>query len=246
MMDAKLTKSLTDLIDETLQELEELRKSRFAAAEIKIEGPGDGIAGKPSDGDLHAKKGENEAVKAEDKKEDDEDEDKKKKDMEEAKKGQNEDPRAEDMDKKEDKKEDKKDDKEPHKDDPEHEAKEKKMAQKLMDMHKDEMKKSYEEQSTFFKSHVEERVKPLEDKLATILELVNKIAEQPVAPKGAPAGATPLFKSDSEGGEPLSKAEVAGKLFELKKSGTRVDSLDITKAEMGQDLASIIKKYEIS
>lgn len=243
-MDAKLTKSLTDLIDETLQELEELRKSRFAAAEIKIEGPGDGIAGKPSDGDLHAKKGENEsAAKAEDKK-DDEDEDKKKKEMEEAKKGENEE--AAKAEAKDDKKEDKKDDKEPHKDDADHEAKEKKMAQKLMDMHKDEMKKSYDEQSTFFKSHVEERVKPLEDKLATILELVNKIAEQPVAPKGAPAGATPLFKSDSEGGEPLSKTEVAGKLFELKKSGTRVDSLDITKAEMGQDLASIIKKYEIS
>src|SRR5665213_534417 len=68
-MDNKLTKSLTELIDETLYELDELRKSRFAASEIKIEGPGDGIAGKPSNGDLHAKK--------EDKDKDDEDEDEK-------------------------------------------------------------------------------------------------------------------------------------------------------------------------
>ena len=55
-MDTQLTKSLTDLIDETLQELDELRKSRFAASEIKIEGPGDGIDGKPSNGELEAKK----------------------------------------------------------------------------------------------------------------------------------------------------------------------------------------------
>jgi hypothetical protein len=71
-MDEKLTKSITDLIDETLQELDELKKSRFAAAEIKLEGPGDGIAGKPSDGDLHAKKAEDE------KDEKDEDKDEKK------------------------------------------------------------------------------------------------------------------------------------------------------------------------
>src|ERR1035437_80967 len=66
-MNEELKKSLTDLIDETLLELEELKKSRFSASEIEIKGPGEGIAGKPSNGDLHAK--------AEDKDED-EDEDK--------------------------------------------------------------------------------------------------------------------------------------------------------------------------
>lgn len=244
-MDAKLTKSLTDLIDETLQELDELRKSRFAASEIKIEGPGDGIAGKPSDGDLHAKK-------AEDDKKDDKDEDKKE---DKAEKGENEEAakaeheeaaKAEDK-KDEDKKDDKKEDKEPHKDDPEHEEKEKKIAKKLLDMHKAEMQKSSEETSTLMKSYVEERVKPLEDKLSTILDLVNKIADAPVAPKGVPARATPLMKSADEGaGEALSKAEVANKLFELKKSGAKVDSADIARAEMGQDLKQIVKKYEIS
>src|SRR5574343_45931 len=240
-MDNKLTKSLTDLIDETLMELDELRKSRFAASEIKIEGPGDGIAGKPSDGDLHAKKAEDDK--------DDKDE-KDEKDMEEAKKGENEEAaKAEDMDKKEDKedKKDKKDEEEPHKDDPKHEEKEKKIAKELLDMHKGEMKKYLEDTESLMKSYVEERVKPLEDKLSTILDLVNKIADQPVAPKGATArSAAPLFKSTDEAGEPLSKAQVANKLFELKKSGTRVDSLDIAKAEMGQDLQQIAKNYEIS
>jgi hypothetical protein len=66
-MKEELRKSLTDLIDETLLELEELKKSRFSASEIEIKGPGEGIAGKPSNGDLHAK--------AEDKKDEDEDED---------------------------------------------------------------------------------------------------------------------------------------------------------------------------
>jgi hypothetical protein len=240
-MDAKLTKSLTDLIDETLQELDELRKSRFSASEIKIEGPGDGIAGKPSDGDLHAKKAED--------KDEDESEDKDKKE-DEAKKGENEAVKAEETCKAEDKKEDKdedEDDKEPHKDDPKHEEKEKKIAKDLLDMHKGEMKKSLESSESLMKSYVEERVKPLEDKLTTILDLVNKIADQPVAPKGSTARTTPLLKSADEGAsEPLSKTEVANKLFELKKSGTKVDSNDIVKAEMGQDLKNIIKKYEIS
>ena len=244
-MDEKLTKSLNDLIDETLNELEELRKSRFSAAEVDLKGPGaDGIAGKPADGSLDAKKAD----------EDEEDDEEDKKDMDKAEgkneeaakaEGKNEEAaKAESMDKKEDKKEDKKD--EPHKDDPEHEEKEKKMAQKLMDMHKAEMKKSEEEHSSLMKSYVEERVKPLEDKLSTILDLVNKIADQPAPSKGVTARTTPLFKSAAEGGEALSKSEVASKLFELKKSGTFVDSLDVTKAEMGQDLEQIVKKYEIS
>lgn len=237
-MDNKLTKSLTDLIDETLMELDELRKSRFAASEIKIEGPGDGIAGKPSDGEIHAKAEEKKEIHVDidshKDEEDDEDEDK-------AEKGENEQAaKAEDKD-------DKKDDKEPHKDDPKHEEKEKEIAKKLLDMHKGEMKKSLEDTESLMKSYIEERVQPLEDKLSTILDLVNKIADQPVAPKGATARiASPLLKSADEVAEPLSKAQVANKLFELKKSGTRVDSLDIAKAEMGQDLQQIAKKYEIS
>jgi hypothetical protein len=240
-MDAKLTKSLTDLIDETLSELEELKKSsRYSASEIKIEGPGaDGIAGKPANGELDKKD--------EEKKEDDKEE--KEKDMDKAEDKSDEkkdEDKAEDMDKKEDKKEE--DKKEPHKDDPKHEDKEKKLAEKLLDMHKDEMKKSREEMETLAKSYVDEKVKPLEDKLSTILDLVNKLSDAPVAPRGATARTAPLFKSaggaDQE--ETLSKSEVASKLFDLKKSGTKVDTNDIARAEMGQDLEQIVKKYKIS
>lgn len=240
-MDNKLTKSLTDLIDETLMELDELRKSRFAASEIKIEGPGDGIAGKPSDGKL-------DAAKADDDKKDDKDEDKKedkaeKGENETAAKGENEE--AAKADKDEDKDEDKEKKDKDAKGGKDHEAEEKKAIGKLADLA--DMKKSVEASESLMKSYVEERVKPLEDKLSTILDLVNKIADAPVAPKGSTArAAAPLLKSADEGAEPLSKAQVASKLFELKKSGTRVDSLDITKAEMGQDLQQIAKKYEIS
>jgi len=231
-MDNKLKKSVTDLIDETLQELEELRKSRFAASEIKIEGPGDGIAGKPSDGDLHAK--------AEDKDKDDKEDDKDKDDKKVEKGVLDEAEKAEksDDDDEDDKKEDKDDKKSDKKDDDKDDAKAAFAA----------MKKSSEEAESLMKSYVEERVKPLEDKLTTILDLVNKIADQPVAPKGQTARTpvTPLLKTGEPVFEPLSKAEVASKLFELKKSGTKVDSLDITKAEMGQDLQTLIKKYEIS
>jgi TATA-binding protein-associated factor Taf7 len=251
-VDKNLTKSLTDLIDETLMELDELRKSRFAASEIKIEGPGAGIDGKPSNGDLHAKKAE-----------DDKDEDKDDKDDKDMEKGTNDEAEKSDNDpadseetkrklktlmskKDEDKDDEDEDDKEPHEDDPKHEEKEKKIAKELLDMHKGEMKKSLESSESLMKSYVEERVAPLEEKLATILDLVNKIADQPIAPKGATARTTPLLKSADDVVEPLSKAQVANKLFELKKSGAKVDSNDIVKVEMGQDLKNIIKKYEIS
>ena len=252
-MDNKLTKSLTDLIDETLQELDELRKSRFAASEIKIEGPGDGIAGKSSDGDLHAKKGENEAAKADD--DDKDDKDDKDDDKDDVKKGVNDEAEKSDdpadsaetkrkvkdlVNKKDEDKDEDKDDKDDDKDDKDEDDKDDKKSFAFM-------KKSLEDSDSLMKSYVEERVKPLEDKLSTILDLVNKIADQPVAAKGVTARAiTPLLKSGDAGFEPLSKSQVASKLFELKKSGTKVDSLDITKAEMGQDLQQIVKKYEIS
>lgn len=244
-MKEELKKSLTDLIDETLLELEELKKSRFSAAEVDLKGPGaDGIAGKPANGKL--------AEKAEDD-EDDEDED------EVAEKGEGVNSAADmgkgegvnaaaDMGKAEDKKdEDKKEDKkdEPHKDDPKHEEKEKDMAKKLLDMHKGEVKKSLDESDTLMKSYVDQKVGALESKLASILETVTRLADAPVPAKGVGyKGAAPLLKSADEG-EPLSKSEVASKLFDLKKSGGRVDSNDIAMAEMGHDLDKIVSKYNI-
>jgi len=300
-MNEELKKSLTDLIDETLLELEELKKSRFSASEIDIKGPGEGIAGKPSNGDLHAK--------AEDKKKKDDDEDE---DAEKAEghnrqsdpdggkhkpvagegmkdthgrhsespganvthgngKNSESDPgntqhESETVGKADDEDDKKKKDKDA-KGGEDHEKKEKKAIKELADlagMKKGEspspeqvdaqvqklvmhgLKKSQEDTETFMKSYVDEKVKPLEDKLSSILDLVHKIADQPVPPKGLTGRAVPLMKGADEAVENLSKSEVASKLFELKKSGTKVDSLDITRAEMGQDLSKIIEKYKIS
>lgn len=259
MTSAKLLEQFKDraifinfLIDETLLELEELKKSRFSAAEVDLKGPGeDHLAGKPVNGKLGAEK-------AEDKKEDEEDEE------EETEKGEGvnaaadpnaghhqmdkgegvnaaADPNAghHQMDKAEDEDDDK-DDKEPHKDDPKHEEKEKDMAKKLLAMHK-----SLEDADTLMKSYVDQKVGALEGQLATILETVTKLANAPVPARGVGyKGAAPLMKSADEG-EPLSKSEVASKLFDLKKSGSRVDSNDIAMAEMGHDLEKIVSKYNI-
>lgn len=284
-MNEELKKALEALIEETISDIEELKKSRFAAAEIKIAGPGaDGIAGKPADGSLG--KEEDEAEKAEDKKEDkdadkskDEDkaekadsedkDDEKAKDEAEKSEGKNReaDPNGghHKMDKAEGKnreadpngghhKMDKAeaDEKEGGKD---HEKKEKKKIKELADMHdmgkgEDKMgyggavKKSEEERDSLMKSYIDSRVAPLETKLSSILDLVNKIADQPVAPKGVTSRMQPLAKS-GEFVEPLSKGDAAAKLFELKKSGTKVDTLDIAKAEQGVDLQAIVKKYNL-
>lgn len=260
-MKEELKKSLTDLIDETLLELEELKKSRFSAAEVDLKGPGeDHLAGKPVNGKLGAEKAED------DKKDEDEDKDEDK-DMDKGEgvnapadpdrghhqmdKGEgvnaSADPDAghHQMDKAEDKK-DKDDDKDEDKEGSKaHEAKEKEMAKKLMDMHKGEMKKSLDATESLMKSYIDEKVGALEGKLATILDAVTKLADAPVPARGVGhKGATPLLKSADEG-EPLSKSDVANKLFELKKSGNRVDSNDIAMAEMGHDLEKIVSKYSI-
>lgn len=217
-MNDELKKSLTELIDQTLSELEELRKSRFQPAEVNLAGPGaDGIAGKPANGDL--------AAKAED---EDETEEEETEEVEKAKCT----------------------DEEPHKDDPKHEEKEKDIAKKLLDMHKsneeiDNLKKSVDGMETLMKSYIDEKLTPLQDTLATVLETVNKLANAPAPAKGVSyKDVAPLLKSNSAT-ESLSKSQVASKLFELKKSGTFVETADIARAEMGHDLGEIIAKYDI-
>ena len=243
-MKEELKKSLTDLIDETLLELEELKKSRFSAETIDLKGPGDSeLAGKPTNGKLEA--GKADAAKAED------EEEEKDEDKEEAEKaeGTNEAVKAEGANeavKSEDKKKDDDEDKEEPHDDSKHEEKEKDIAKKLLSMHKGEVKKSLEDADTLMKSYVDQKVGAIEGQLATLLEAVTKLAQAPVPAKGVgyKGGTAPLLKSVDEG-EPLSKSEVASKLFDLKKSGSRVDSNDIAMAEMGHDLEKIVSKYGI-
>ena len=266
-MNEELVKSLTSLIDETIAEIEDLKKSRFAASEIKLAGPGeDGLKGHSANGKLDKEED------GEDKKDDDKDDDKK-----------------DDKDKKKlfGKKED--ESKEDDKDDKEDEANKAEGQNRQADPngghHKapvEGMKdgqgpskspsqsgpssspagsnrpadpngghhaaggemgkgdgypvalKSMEESNSLMKSYIDSKVAPLETKLAGILDLVKRIADQPVAAKGATTkNFAVLHKSDSEGSKSLSKSQVANKLFELKKSGKFVDSADITAAELG-------------
>lgn len=245
-MKEELKKSLTALIDETLLELEELKKSRFSAAEIEIKGPGaENLAGKPVNGKIEG------ASKAEDEEKDEEKD-------EEAEKAEACKAEGVNVEKKEDKSEDKKDEEkkseekkdEPHKDEPDHEEEEKDIAKKLLNMHKSVeelqgLKKSVDGMDALMKSYVDEKLAPVQAQLTTILDAVKKLADSPVPAKGTSyKDVAPLKKSD-ERGEMLSKSEVASKLWELKKSGTKVDSVDITKAETGHDLEKIIAKYDV-
>lgn len=218
-MNEDLIKSLVDLIDETIVEVEELKKSdRFSAAEIKLEGPGQGIDGKDPNGKIE---------KDEDEKEDDEDEKKKK---EFAAKDHKHEVECEV--KKEEKDEDDKD--EDGKDEDEKE-----------DKKPEEMKKSEAQADDLMKSMVEARVKPLEDKIGSILELVKSLADAPRAQKSVSYNdVAPLTKSAPES---LSKSSVLEKLFDLKKSGTDVDSVDIAQAELGDanTVNRIVEKYNI-
>ena len=224
----ELVKSLTSLIDDTLQEIEEIKKSKFAASEIKIEGPGSGIDGKPVNGDLHAKKED----KDEDKKEEDEDMDKKeeamKADSEESDDESEEEKKKKEMKKKED------------------EEKEDKDEDKKEDMK--DLKKSIQSSEELMKSYVDSKISSFEEKLSKMAAAFEAMANAPVSRKGVPAGVTALQKSIDSDVQPLNKTDVAEKLFELKKSGTKVDSSDIFRVETTQDsneLRQIAHKYGV-
>ena len=218
----EMVKSLTSLIDETLEEIEEIKKSKFAASEISLGDDKSGIADKSKNGKLEAKKAE----------EDEEDEDEEDDDMD----------KADCMDKAEDDMDkadcmDKAEDEEDEEEDEEHEEK-KEMK------HKKEMKKSLKESESLMKSYVDEKVSSLEKAISRLTNLVESIADAPAPRKGVPAGVAPLHKSTEEQ-EPLSKSQVANQLFELKKSGKPVDSADIFKVETGSNLTvlEIANKY---
>lgn len=259
-MNEEMMKSLVALIDESLAEIEELKKSdRFSASEVKIEGPGSGIAGKPVNGSLG---------KDEDK-EDDEDEDEDKKDDMDKGEGQNRqaDPngghhavaKAEDAAKAEgqmDKGEGQNRQADPNGgahavakgDDEDDKKKKKKDDDKDDDKKMDWMKKSAEESNTLLKSYVDQRLAPIEGKLEAIMTLVKQVADAPAPAKGASyKNVAPLKKSADAEESTLTKSVLVDRLMELKKSGSRVDSVDIASAELGgaNELAKIAHKYNI-
>jgi hypothetical protein len=106
------------------------------------------------------------------------------------------------------------------------------------------MKKSLDESESLMKSYIDERISSLEETLSKMASAIEAIADAPVERKGVPAGVTALKKSTEEV-EPMNKSEAANKLFELKKSGQEVDSMDIFKVETGNQntINEIVNKY---
>ena len=114
---------------------------------------------------------------------------------------------------------------------------------------KKEMKKSLEESEELMKSYVDTKFSDLEEKLSKMAAMIESIADAPVERKGVPAGVKPLHKSaDHQVEETLNKSNVANALFELKKSGTHVDSSDIFQVETSKnynELKAIADKYGV-
>jgi len=257
-MKEEMYKSLCDLIDETISEVEELKKSnRFSASEIKINDEDSKMGGQPTNGKLDAK-----AKKADDDDDDDDDDDKD--DDKDDKKDFGGDKKKDDDKEETEKAEGKNRESDPNgghhqvvsKEDAEgtnrqadpnggHHQPAYKSAAEI-----DDLQKSINESNDLIKSYVEGRIAPLEDKLTDMMTLMREIADAPVASKGASyKDVTPLKKSDEdERVTQLSKAQVADKLLELKKSGTYVNSTDIASAELGSpvDLAKIVDKYNLN
>lgn len=255
-----MQKALVNLIDETLGEIEELKKSdRFSASEVSIGDSKSGIEGRDKNGKLD---------KEEDKKEDEEESEDEEKEMDKAEgKNSEADPNAghHQVVKKEEKEDDDEEDEDDmdksegknREADPmskmdERMCKMESMMEKMEaymkkyeDMDKKEDKD--EKKEDMKKSADEDRLESLEKSIAGIAKVLEQIADAPVPAKSVSyKNVSPLVKSE-DASEPLSKSDVVNKLFELKKSGTEVNSIDITSAELANpaELVKIANKYNI-
>jgi hypothetical protein len=238
---SNLQKSLAELIDETLAEIETLKKSeRYSAHEIEL---GDSKA----NGSMEAS-----SVKKADEKE--EDEDKKEEEKEEAKKSDDEDEDDEDdMAKAEEdcKKAEEACEKAMKKYEmckAEAEHKKKMFAMKKGEAskeEKEEKKDDKKEEEKELKKSIDARVAPLEAKISDVLAAVKRLADAPVPARGTSyRSVQPLAKSNDV--EPLSKSAVVNRLVDLKKSGTSVASEDVISLETGSgDIQAIANKYGI-
>jgi hypothetical protein len=97
------------------------------------------------------------------------------------------------------------------------------------------------------KSYVDSKFSVFEDRLEKMTAALESIANAPVARRSIPAGVQALAKSIEET-PALNKSQVTNKLLELKKSGSKVDSSDIFRAETTKDsneLKQIADKYGV-
>jgi hypothetical protein len=217
-----LVKSLTQLIDETLAEIETLKKGRFEAEEIEL---GD----KKANGEMVAKKEDEEEEKKEEKEED--------KKEDEAKKAEDEKEDEEDEDEEDDFKK------------AEMECAKAEEAFKAACAKRDSMKKGVLEEKDSkeeIKKSIDARVQPIEAKLEEITNLVKKLADSPVPARGSTfKSIQPLAKSEDS--QSLSKPKLLDELVNLKKSGKPVAFEDVFRVEQGglQDIEEIANKYGI-
>jgi hypothetical protein len=244
-MEKNLAKSLTDLIDETLAEIEALKKSdRFSAEEIEMDHGADGST------ETHAvSKADEEDEKEEDEDEEHEDEeheDEAKKAEHAYKKAEEECEKAEHsykeaMKKREmckaehDKHMTKKEHDEAHKSDG------------VNEMVKEDKEKKMKKMEKKLAKSIEARVAPLENQISQVLEAVKKLADAPVPARGATYKNVQTLAKGSVEAEPLNKSQVLGELITLKKSGKEVPTEDVLKAEIGSasELQEIATKYGI-
>lgn len=271
-MNEDLVKSLELLIDESLAEIEELRKSdRFSASEVSI---GDSASGMPGH-DKNGKLGKEEDCDDEDEKKDKDDKMDKEEDMDKDE-GVNRqaDPNGghhqvakqdmgmpegtmakEEMDKEEDCEKEEGTNRQA---DPLTKSAEDRLDRIEQTMEKlesillksigeeepeEELAKSEEE---LMKSYVDSKLDSLEKKFDGIADLVKEIADAPMPSKSVSyKNVQPLEKSVEV--EPLNKSQIADQLFELKKSGKDVDSQDIASVELGgpAELSKIAEKYNL-
>lgn len=235
-----LQKSLTELIDETLAEIEALKKSeRYSAHEIDL-------ADEKANGSMDAKQ----IAKAE---EDDEEEKEEKEESDEAKKSEDED---------EDDEEDEDEEAEMKKAEEacakalkkyemakaEAEHKKKMLAMKKGEWAKkaDEDKEDKkDEDEKDLKKSIDARVAPIESKLSEVLSAVKKLSETPVPARGVSyRDVKPLAKSIEV--ETLTKSQVLNEMINLKKSGKEVLSEDVIQVEDGSaDHLTMARKYGI-
>ena len=226
-MNEALVKSLSDLIDETLAEIEGLKKSRMEAEEMTI---GDSKANGSLSGSEVEKADDEEGEEDEDSEEDEKEDEMEKgiNDEAEMKKADEEVAKAEKSWKEAMKKRDA-------------------MAKKDKDEDKEDEKEKEKESEEKMEKSIKARVAPLEAKMDEMMKAIAAIAKSPVPSRGVSfKDVQPLAKSIAEV-QPLVKSAVLDKLIDLRKSGSNVTSEDVLRAELGtqSDVEMIANKYGI-
>jgi hypothetical protein len=246
-MDEQLMKSLVELIDETIAEVEELKKSeRFSASGIKMDGV-DGIkmAGQKDANGGMDKSDDDDADDKDGEEEDKDDEDKDDKKPPFMKKGEGKNREADPDGGKFPTfgKADDEDEADEDEDDMEKGEGENRQADPNGGKH---LAKSLAHSESLMKSYVEGRLAPIEDQLRNIAGMVEKMFKTPVPARSQGyKNVSPLMKSE-DAGEPLTKSQILDALEVLQKSG-KVSTQEVIAAELGSpaELAKIANKYQI-